>query len=748
MRYIPDYTTKIVFQVPEEKNSYVNVRNVGASGRGDVQFFSTVTNIQSNTITLGNISDGSGGNLSTYRDSLKTDADLLAFFYSPASSSQPSLITVPSFTQLNVDFSASNFTNPNLAPLKYIVFGYDAQSGRMPNAREVVEIGSNALNPDLWNVDQYVQLNFSKVNQYVLPVVYRIWGNRVDFLGVIGNNKTGYSTSGNFRDLGLTEIPNWDTERNLPSFMSDVFSVSGLNVTLARVILGKEKLNIRPTISGSSQNTLSCFSEGQLSRYSQGNIARFVIDDTKYIQNAFVLAASGPVKDVFFPSGTYNISDLALQNSGSTSYSGVSIRGTGASAIIKRLPSSIPSFSSPGLVGFSGANANSPVSGTKMESVSVDGNRNNNFSLLSPKDTEISVNIRYGENVSVINCVISDNGGMGVKISDSRNISLTNNRILRTGRAYEQASEPLVVLNSENLVAQGNILELATTSPRVTSTDFSTINGNIIRGCGDKGFDLQASYQWNAQGNLAYSDNDSIIRSIDTYNNEYSRATIEVKPGSALDPVFMTVTYGGEPVSIVRNTVTAEIFNLNTQGVKGSKVGSFRVLQTATQLEAGIFSLTLPGTTPQQFNGEIIPSTSSLNNTNGYMYEVYGTVLIGGGPRGYRPLSIRAIERDSVVYPAVNFVNPGDLLSLQIHSEGGLENDRILITSFSNELPGWDENAGYRIFDIDTDSNSILLDPIPGFNPSPVPVEFIGGSLFIFRPNYSIADGNLFVHTI
>jgi parallel beta-helix repeat protein len=745
MRYIPDYASQVVLQIPEDRNAYINVKNVGASGRGDVNFSASVTNIQDSILTLGNVSDGQGGGISEYRDFLKTGTDLLAFIYSPPGAQQDASLTIPTFTQVGVDFSSSEFTNPNLAPLKYIVFGYDVQTGAVPNAREVVEVGSKILNPDFWNLDQYVQLNLSKSSQYVVPVIYRIWGSRVDFLGLIGNNTTGYSTTGSFRDLGLTEIPNWDVDRTMPSFLDGVFSITGADVVLSKIVRGKEKLNIRPTFTGALQNTLQCFSEGVLSKYAAGNTVMFVIDDTQYVENAVVLAANGTIKDVFFPSGTYNTSSLSFESSDSIDYSNITLRGVGESSRIKRLPSQIPN--NPGLVSFSGAGNNSRILGVKLDSVVFDGNRGENFSAASPRESETTINVEFSDSITIRNCLVQDNAGQGVRISDSSNISLLNSRVSRTGRAYEQGSEPLVVVNSENLVAQGNILELATSSPLVESTDFSTLNGNIVRRCGDKGFDLQSSFQWNSQGNVAYSDNDSIIRSIDTYNNEYSRATIEVRKGFALDPIYMTVTYGGEPVSIVKNSVKAEIFNLTAQGTRGTKAGSFRVIQTANQLEAGIFSLTLPGTTSQQSSGETIIATGLLNNQFGYVYEVRADILIGGGPRGYRPLSIGAIEINSETYPAVNLVNSSDILSLQIHSPQGLENDRISIRNISPSLTGWDEDASYPVYDIDAETNAIVLDQIAGFTPLNPSVEFSEGRLFIARPNYFVADGNLFVHT-
>jgi|694.fasta_scaffold02711_8 hypothetical protein len=749
MRYIPNYTTRSVLQISEGESSYINIKNVGASGGGETRFTSTVTDIQSSIVTLGNINDGQGGQLNAYRGILKSDTDLQAFFYAPPGSVQDKTIVISTFVAQGVDFSSSEFVNTNLRPLKYIVFGYNIDTGFMPNAREVVEIGTKVLNPDFWNIDQYVQLNITRSSLYVLPVIYRVWGNRVDFLGLVGNNTISYSNSATFRDLGLTEIPSWDTERALPIFLQGAISVAGSDVIINSRVLGKEKLNIRPTLSGSLPNTLSCFCQGDTSKYDTGNTVRFYTDDTRYLQTAVNLARSGGIKDIFFPSDTYNISDVSFVNSSLNDYSNISFRGVGEGSIVKRLPSIVHNVTNPGLVCFSGGNTSNPLSGVKFESIVFDGNRNNNASVLSPRASETTLNILLSESLTIRYCLIRDNASSGVGIEDCKNVSLLNNRISRTGRAYEEGAEPLSVLNSENLVTQGNILELATSSPKIDSTDFSTVNGNIVRGCGDRGFDLQSSFQWNSQGNVAYSDNDSIIRSIDTYNNEYSRATIEVRKGFALDPIFMTVTYGGEPVSIVKGSVKAEIFSLTSQGVKNVKVGSFRVIETSDQLEAGIFSLTLPGTTSQELGGETIIATGSLNNEFGYIYEVKANVLIGGGPRGYTPLSLGRVEISSEIYPTLKLVNSSDILSLQIHAPSGLENDKVLVKGFLPDiLPGWDQNASYPIRDVDVDTATLILEQIPGFSPPEPPVEFGSGSLFISRPDYFVADGNLFVHTL
>jgi parallel beta-helix repeat protein len=756
MRYISQLSSGFVVQVPEDKNSYINVRNTGATGQGDLEFTGVVSSIENDIVTITNVSDTTGGTLFQYFDLLTAGTDIQVFGYEE--DPQPDVIanlTVTGHVAAgSVDFSSSTITNSNLASLTYYVFGYNANTGVIPNYRNTYVVRPNAnvaskvLNPDLWNTEQYVELSFSRTSQYVLPVIYRVWGSKIEFLGVIGNNKIGYSGSGSiiFRDLGSTEIPSWEDEPQLPSYMSDIFTLGSGQIALVKKITAKETLEILPVPENSQPTYLKCKNLSLNSLLVPGNTIKFRIDDTKYVRQAINLASTSAVKEVFFPAGVYNIRDSFFSNSVQSDYSNVSLRGVGGGSIIRRLPSTVSNSSTPGLINFTGQFVTPRVSGIRVRSLGFDGNRKESFSLVSPISSEVSLQIRNADDVVVSDCTLVDNGGGGIAIYTSKSINLFNNKILRTGRSYEQTVPPLLIDTSEAVIAQGNLMEFATTGPSVISTEYSTINSNIIRGCGDRGLILETSSQWNAQGNLAYSDNDSIIRSIDTYNNEYSRATIEVRKGFSLDPVYMTVTYGGESVSIFKDSIFANIYQLGANGVKtGNAVGGFRVMQTADQLEAGIFSVTLPGGTDNQtVDGRVIVATGNLSNPTGYMYEVMGDVLIGN----FRPLSIRQDVIGGTQYVAIQLRNSSDLLSFQIYSSSNtVQNDKLIISGFSNaDLNGWNQTNPYTIVGLDVSTNSILINPIPGFTLSGT-VEFLGGNLSILRPNYFIADGNLFVHS-
>lgn len=751
MRYIPERSGDVVVQVPEDRNAYVNVRNLGATGRGELEFTGTISDISDDIVTISSIDDGNGNSLFQYQDVLKSGTGLQVFSYDFPTVVDTPILSVSAHTPVGVNFSTSPGTNANLAPLTYYVFGFDPQNGRLPFFRSVVSVGTKVLNPDLWGTEQYVQLTFSRTTQYALPVIYRVWGNRVDFLGVIGNNKVGYPGSGNnvFRDLGLLEIPGWESDPVLPSYLSNVFSVAGSEVTQTRRVRGRERLRIIPNPLGSLPSYIQCTGISAGSQLAAGHTARFVIDDTESVRNALSLAASGSIKEVFFPAGIYNISDTSFVNTSQSDFSNLSLKGIGDGSVLKRLACTLSNPTTPGLLNFTGESVSPRVSGIRIRSIAIDGNRGESFSQISPVTSEVGLQVKYGDNIVINDCTVTECGGGGIALYGTRGAVITNNTVQFTGRAYEQTVSPLLIDTSENIVAQGNRFEFATTGPRVISTEYSTINGNIIRSCGDNGLTLETSFQWNAQGNLAYSDNDSVIRSIDTYNNEYSKATIEVRQGIALDPVYMTVTLGGESVGIVKNSINADIFALNAAGLKTTPaVGSFRVLETAAQLDAGIFSLTLPGTTTATVGGKTLPATNTLTSVNGYMYEVTATVLIGNGSRGFSPLSICSRTIGGNPYIAIALRNPSDLLSFQIYSATSTENDKIRISGFSNSgLNAWDQTAAYTVVSIDSDTNSLLLNPISGLSLSSTPIEFLGGSLFIVRSNYFVADGNLIAHS-
>lgn len=770
MRYIPDVGNKFILQVPEDKNSYINVKSNNARGIGTT-FYGKVTNINGPNFSIGDITDGSSGTLQQYFSDLSTGIELQVYTYKSVGNTPDSpIITVLGSSALGIDFSTTSVSSSDqLKQLKYYIFGYNVDTGKMPNAVQVIGGANNGtyskvLDPNFWNSDQYFEITFSRAGANILPVIYRVWGTRVEFLGVIGNDKIGFpgSSSTSFKDFGLTEIPSWNNEplEWTPDFMSGLIQIQGGVPIMQKKIVGREHLKINPRPSNSVPNFLECSPATQAAalvntgEYTYGDEVRFIIDDTKPIRQCISIAALGNIKELFFPSGTYYFRDSFFINSNDIDYSNLSFRGAGEGSILKRIPSSITSNTSPGLLSFVGQSESPRISGLRFNSLVLDGNKRSNFSLATPPQNRASnedlLSFRFVDSLSVGESRFINSFGSGVYSFDSNGIVLTNSTFSKLGRSYEKEISPIFISNSENAVIQGNIFEFSTKGPYLFSTDFSTVNNNIVRSCGDSGIVLESSYQWNATSNLAYSDSDSLIRSVDQYNNEYSKAVIEILRGTALEPIYFTVTNGGESVGIFKDTIDADIYSLTSTGAKSSqKFGSFKVLQTSDQLEAGIFSLTLPGNTA----AGLIPPTANFSILNpsdnkfGYMYEVNGTVKLGMGGKGYVPVSIRTLTKGGVSYLAIKLKNSSDLLSFQIYSASSTENDKILISGFKNtNLSGWDVDQSYPVVDIDIDTNSLLINAISALSPGAEGVQFLGGRLYIVRSNYQIANGNIIVN--
>ena len=777
MRYIPDTGKQFVLQVPEDKNSYINVKNYNARGLATV-FSGNISSGLEGELTIGSITDGAEGTLQQYFDVFSPGVELQAHIYRGVGSGggEAPVISVSAVALQGIDFSSSSVSSSALKSLKYYVFGYDTLTGKMPHAVQIVGFEnqySKILDPDKWNESQYADISFTRTGQYVVPIIYRVWGSKVEFLGMVGNAKIGFPGSSviKFRDYGLKEVPSWNnnTEYWTPKFLDGVISVLGGIPTQIKKIVGREHLKIKPRISGSQPNYLQCEAvpEGPLVNsqdYQFGDGVKFVIDDTQPIRNALNLAAQGNIKEIFFPAGTYYLRNSSFANTSSSNYSNITFRGVGEGSRIKRLQSTISSSLNPGLLNFTGAGSSAKVEGIRFRSLVLDGNKSSTASMLGPIPgsvdpsryvAETLIFLKYAESVSCTECRFIDSGGAGVHAEASSAIIMTNNIFSRMGRSYEPEVRPVEVYETSNSIVQGNIFEFCTSSPYFFGVDFSTINNNIIRSCGDEGVVLETSYQWNASNNLAYSDTDSLIRSVDQYNNEYSRAPIEIRRGTALEPIYFTVTNGGESISIKKDSIIADIYGLDSVGRKraNNKIGSFKVVQTKDQLESGIFSVTLPGLSNATVDGNTVPATANFSVLDpsigqyGYMYEVSGTVRLGASGRGYVPVNIRRATVGGSNYLAIRLRNSSELLSFLVFNADNAENDYIVITGYTNtNLTGLSPNSSYRVVGVDHDSNSLLINLIPSLSITSTEIDFLGGQLYIERSNYQIADGNIIVN--
>ena len=129
------------------------------------------------------------------------------------------------------------------------------------------------------------------------------------------------------------------------------------------------------------------------------------------------------------------------------------------------------------------------------------------------------------------------------------------------------------------------------------------------------------------------------------------------------------------------------------------------------------------------------------------MYEISATAFLGGGGRGFVPVSVAETTIGSTEYLSIKLRNTSDMLSFIAIEEGFSGNDFITITDFTNTDGGINtlKDNAYQISSIDTNTNSVLILPVTGVTPGSG-VDFSGGSLFIRRENYQVADGNIIVH--
>lgn len=777
MRYIPDTGKQFVLQVPEDKNSYINIKNLGAKGVSTVFSGRVIAGLETG-LSIGDITDGGEGTLQQYLPILSPGTELRTYIYRPAGT----LVDSPVITVIGQSFVGVDYTNTNigsgssfLKELKYYIFGYDLLKGIIPNAVQIVGgngLYTKVLDPDLWNQDQYAEIQFSRVNTSTFPIIYRVWGNKIKFLGIIGNNKIGYPGAGtvSFRDYGIQEIPSWNNDEDnwTPEFLDGVFSITGGVPTIVNKMVGTEDLKILPRVEGAQLNYLQCETVSGQSLINPNSYTistdtvKFVVDDTKSIREAISLAGSGNIKEIFFPAGTYRMRDSSFDTLQGSNYDNITFRGVGEGSIIERMWSTKTSALSPGLLNFKGT-SDAPVQGLRFRSLVFSGNVASNVSINPPSGssidpsryiTETLVHLSYVSNPAFSECRFIYAGSPGIHIEDTSAAIINNCVFSNLGRSYETSVRPLEIYTTDSSIIQGNIFQFCTASPFFSRIEYSTINNNIVRSCGDEGIVLESSDKWNAGDNLSYSDSGSLIQSIDQYNNEYSKAGIEIKKGSSLEPIFFTVTNGGESVAIKQDSIEAEIWELDSNYRKAAAgpFSKFRVLQTADQLEAGIFSVTLPGKDGDEVNGIKATNEFAYFEPNatpakyGYMYDIKATVRLGNSGRGYTPVNIRRTQDDKF---AITLKNSSEILSFQIFNERNTQNDSFVITEFNNtepELSGLIKGAPYTISGIDIESNSIIIESIPGVTVDTDGINFQGGRVFIQRPFYDIADGNIYVN--
>lgn len=785
MRFIGlDPSTRTVVQIDGNKSAYVNVRSFGAAGLGR-SFTASIAGVSGGgtSLYINNIS-----NYSQYEDQYFTvGREILAFVLTntstPSIADYGGIFTAPSVSTVGAIYSSTLSTAETVT---YYVFPYNPRTGKFsPYNLEIAQTGI-LVDPRVgFDEENYIQFSFSRSSSDWVPVIYRKYAGRVDFLGVIGNNALQTSTSVTFYDRGTTQIPSWDqalitsdSDAFLPEFLSSQITLGGTGSTpVGKAVVGKKRLKIISKNKATGVLELQDADDPTASLQSfsgSGFTAWFKFDDTKAIQDTIEWAKTNSIKDVFFPTGTYNVSHLKLYSAASASdYSDIVLRGVGQSSIIKKLSSSVNANNAYGMIGLLGTGVSQRISGITFSDLAFDGNKSEAIALRSPENDVYGVSskyqdiiaMEYTDSVTIQNCSFYNGAGSALYALNTEKLNLSNNRIFQLSKPYEPNVPPVKIRETDKIIAQGNLFENCSGPVELVGIDVSVINNNIINNCGETGLRLSASDNWNAQGNLTYNSSGSIVQSVDLYQNEYSRASLTVKRGITMPVTYFTVTDGGFPVELAPESIGARVYPLdaNYQIDLSAAAEYLQVLESQAQLEAGIFAVTAPVSTITSGTGgsnqgkkilgtndyDLLDVTNATvaDRNYGYAYKITATARLGSFP-------ISKITSNGTTTSEVRIylANSADFLQLLYFGDNNLSNDQITTNGVripGTDLEDWEDGVSATIKSVNTTDSYIVIN-----TPSSVTSKFTdanssyttrAGVLKLVKNNYFIADGNIYV---
>jgi hypothetical protein len=777
MRYIGRTQTSTLVQIDADRNSYVNVKSFGAAGL-DRYFEGRVRGLNGNgsIISVGDIPS-----YSQYeKDYFQVGQELYAFFYldtstPPVGEYDGILTNVGTPEGVGSVVQAGTTTSRTL---RYYVYAFNVVTGKFSPYVKTLTLPDVYRDPQTqFDDENYVRFSVSRATVEWVPVIYRQWGTgQIKFLGVPSNNIFSGNTSVTFNDRGSTQIPSWDEARINggtfgPELLDGIISISS-GVISAKTIIVKRRLKIvNRSVSGILECSDASSPTGVFTGLDSTSIrVKFRFDDTKPFQDALNFAASSAIKDVFVAAGTYSIRNLELYSSviPVSQYSGIVIRGSGDSSVLKRMPTHVNAEGNFGFIGLLGSGVTNRIEGVTIRDLAFDGNKTETFPINLPENDTYGVGdkyhdtlaLEYADGIRVANCSFYNGAGSALYSLDSDKINFTNNRVFELSKPYELNISPLKVRESSRIIAQGNLFQNCSGPVDFTGIDASLVNNNIIDNCGETGLQLNASDTWNAQGNLTFNESGSVIRTVDLYQNEYSRVSLDVKRGVAMTPMYFTVTDGGFPVALSPGSVTARVYPLNSsyQYNTFATATYLQVVENRPQLEAGIFGITAPVTSVtgsgNSNQGRAIRGTSfydllkpdgSGTANYGYGYRISATATLG-------KYAIERIAYASATTVKIFFRNTSDILSLLFFAAGNPSNDAVRTTGIGvtgAELANWADNTTLTVTDVDTSNSAIVI-----ITPSTVADKFTSstdiystptGYIGLVKNNYFIADGNIYV---
>lgn len=787
MRYIGlDPYRSTVVQIDGNKSQYVNVRSFGATGL-ERYFNGSVSGVNGlgTSIYFSNISDF----YEYEKEYFTIGKEVTAFFYedttAPDTSLYDSIFTNPSSVPIGGIYDSTGTAGSNV---KYFVYPFNPQTGVLsPYAAEVTQ--NNVISdPDTtFDEQNYIKITLQRSSNQYLPLIFRKYNGVLKFLGIPGNSAVGTGSTIIFQDRGSVQIPSWDQNYIandprffIPDFLSDQISYATSDSSpTVKVVTGKRTLQIKGKneVTGQVEFCNAYNNQENLSSFFGGSTTvKFKFDDTKAIQDAIDFGKNSIIKDIFFPSGTYNVGHIRLytENGVNNVYDGISLRGVGSSSIIKRGPLYLNNENKYGSIGIMGSPSDR-VTGIRFNSLAFDGNKTETFAVNSPTNDIYGISSKYQdilalESVDILyidTCLFYNGAGSAVYSIDSEKLSLVDSKIFQMSKPYEPNIPPVKIRETDKLIAHGNLFENCTGEADFTGIDVSLVNNNIVNNCGDTGLLLRASDNWNATGNLTFNSSGSVVQSVDLYQNDYSRASIAIKKGVVMDPYYFTVTEGQLPVDIAVGTIDAKVYELNSNYAipdVTSPTTYLKVIESVAQLKAGIFGVTAPiENIPDSANnangdanaGNAIKGTTHYKLTDltgtsphyGYSYRITGKAKLGN-------FSIKEIGTVDSSKIKLFFETSSDFIKFLFFVGGdSSSNDRIItfgVSDSSNDLSNWeDENKEYTVIESDSADSSIVIttpSSVSGtFTGTATTIATRGASLKIVRDNYFIADGNIYV---
>jgi hypothetical protein len=238
-----------------------------------------------------------------------------------------------------------------------------------------------------------------------------------------------------------------------------------------------------------------------------------------------------------------------------------------------------------------------------------------------------------------------------------------------------------------------------------------------------------------------------------------------VKKGVVMPVTYFTVTDNNLPVEIASQTISARVYPLNSDfNVNLSADPKYlQVVESAPQLEAGIFAVTAPvddiisgvgGSNQSKYiqgtnSYDLINASDPIltNRSYGYAYRITATARLGSFP-----ISKITSNGTDTQRLRIYLSNSSDFLQLLFFGGGNISNDQITTSNVRTSntlLSNWEDGISRTVVDVNAENSYIIIETPGGvadkFVDSTSSYATRSGLLKLVKNNYFIADGNIYV---